>query len=187
MYRGMDCKITFTKHCKRRQLAVTLTELMVAIAVGALAIAAVASFFLYSAKSFAGIMNYTDLEQYSQRALDKMTRDIRQTESLTGYTTNSLTFRDADGNSLVFEYSPTSKTLTRKKSGANDVLLTSCDYFNASIYQRNPIGGIYDYFPTATATNAKMVSISWVCSRQILGTKMNTESVQTAKIVLRKE
>jgi hypothetical protein len=29
------------------------------------------------------------------------------------------------------------------------------------------------------------VDVSWKCSRQILGEKVNTESVQTAKIVMR--
>ena len=31
----------------------------------------------------------------------------------------------------------------------------------------------------------KLVSVSWRCSRTILGQKVNTESVQTAKIVIR--
>src|SRR5262245_47470475 len=184
----MDCKITSTKRSERHQLAVTLVELMVAMAIGSVVLTAVASFFLYSAKSFVGIMNYVDLEQYSQNALDKVTRDIRQTDSLAAFSTNSLTFRDADGNALIFEYSPTTKELSRRKTGqGREVLLKSCDFFEAKVYQRTPIGGVYDYFPTATATNTKMVSISWVCSRKILGTTMNTESVQTAKIVLRKE
>jgi prepilin-type N-terminal cleavage/methylation domain-containing protein len=184
----MDCKITSTKRSERHQLAVTLVELMVAMAIGSVVLTAVASFFLYTAKSFVGIMNYVDLEQYSQSALDKMTRDIRQTDSLAAFATNSLTFRDADGNALIFEYSPTTKELSRRKTGqGREVLLKSCDFFKADIYQRTPMGGVYDYFPTATATNTKMVSISWVCSRKILGTTMNTESVQTAKIVLRKE
>jgi hypothetical protein len=32
---------------------------------------------------------------------------------------------------------------------------------------------------------AKLVDVSWLCSRKILGRKVNTESVQTAKIVMR--
>jgi len=183
----MDCKTTFTDRGARSQAGLSLIELLVALAVSALVASAVASFFLYTAKSFAGMFNYTDLEQYSQKALDTMTRDIRQATELTAFTTNKLTFRDFDGNPLVFEYSSSSKQLVRKKNGTDQVMLVSCDFFNASIYQRNPIGGVYDYFPTAEAANCKMVSVSWICSRQILGTTMNTESVQTAKIVLRKE
>jgi hypothetical protein len=30
-----------------------------------------------------------------------------------------------------------------------------------------------------------MIDVSWKCSREILGAKINTESVQTAKIVIR--
>jgi hypothetical protein len=32
-----------------------------------------------------------------------------------------------------------------------------------------------------------LIEVSWICSRQIFGKKVNTESVQTAKIVIRKQ
>ena len=32
---------------------------------------------------------------------------------------------------------------------------------------------------------AKLIDVSWKCSRKIMGEKLNTESVQTAKIVIR--
>jgi hypothetical protein len=34
---------------------------------------------------------------------------------------------------------------------------------------------------------AKLVQVTWVCSRSILGKKVNTESVQSAKVVIRKQ
>jgi hypothetical protein len=46
----------------------------------------------------------------------------------------------------------------------------------------------FEQFPTsAAAGNCKLVSVSWICSRSILGSRLNTESVQTAKIVIRKQ
>ena len=67
------------------------------------------------------------------------------------------------------------------------MLLTECDQLSFAIFQRNPSNSVYDYFPTATATNCKMVNVNWTCTRKILGSAVNSESVQTAKIVIRKK
>jgi hypothetical protein len=67
------------------------------------------------------------------------------------------------------------------------MLLTNVDFLSFQIFQRNPVAGTYDTYPTSSATNCKLVSVSWICSRSILGSKLNTESVQTAKIVIRKQ
>ena len=76
----------------------------------------------------------------------------------------------------------------RTKGGVSQVLLTECDFLTFSNYQRNPYYGQYDQYPVTTSpTNSKLVSLTWVCSRKITGAKMNTESVQTAKIVIRKQ
>ena len=53
--------------------------------------------------------------------------------------------------------------------------------------QRNPVGGSYDIYPAATAATAKVINVSWMCSRKIFGIKEDTESVQTARIVIRKQ
>src|SRR5262249_2717637 len=148
---------------------------------------AVTAFLLYSGKSLLGISNYVDLEKSSQKALDTLTRDIRQAQALSASTTNKLTFIDGDGGTLIFNYDPSGRTLTRTKGGTNSVLLTECDYLNFSIFQRNPISSSYDEYPVAVSNTCKLINVNWVCSRTITGTKLTTESVQTAKVVLRKE
>jgi hypothetical protein len=47
--------------------------------------------------------------------------------------------------------------------------------------------GSYDVYPAASAATAKVVNVSWICSRQIMNGMENTESVQTARIVIRKQ
>jgi hypothetical protein len=37
----------------------------------------------------------------------------------------------------------------------------------------------------STPSQVKLISVSWRCSRTILGAKVNTESVQTAQICIR--
>jgi len=179
----------------RRQAirGISIAEMWVAMAVSGIILAALLGFTLYTGKSFAALTNYVDLEQKSQNALDTMTREIRQTDFLVSYgtatlngrlITNSLTFMAPDGQQIIYSYG--NRALTRTKGAEKKTLLTNCDFLSFQVFQRNPISGAYDQYPTASATNCKLVSVSWVCSRNILGSAINTESVQTAKIVIRK-
>lgn len=165
----------------------TLVEIMVALAVGSILLVAVAVLGIYGGRSFAGLANYTDLDAKSRNALDRLTRDVRQVNRLTASTATSLTFEDADGSSLQYVYSPDDRTLVRVKGGVTDVLLTECDNLSFATFQRNPISGSYDQYPTATAATTKLINVTWTCSRKILGSTMNTENVQTAKVVIRKQ
>jgi hypothetical protein len=173
------------------RLAFTLTEVMVASAAGALVLGAAAVLSGYGNQSFVAINNYMDLDRCSRNALDQLSRDIRQTVRLNSFATNRLDFTDADGNPITFAWSPSTRLLTRTKNGATTNLLTECDYLAFAVFQRNPIPFQYNFYPatnqygTNDASLAKLVNLSWRCSRTILGRKLNTESVQTAKIVLR--
>lgn len=183
----MDCKITSIKRQNRRSLAFTLVEVMVSIGIGTIIFLALGSLSLYSGRSFAALANYADLDNASRNALDVMTRDVRQTIELTSFTPNSLTFRDYDSNVLRYVYNSDRRTLTRMRLNEVTVLLQECDALRFSIFQRNPVGGTYDQYPTGTPATTKLIQVSWVCSRTILGARANTESVQTAKIVIRKQ
>jgi Tfp pilus assembly protein PilW len=183
----MGCKITFGKLRTTARAGMTLVEMLMGIGVSTLVLLAVVLFSLYSGKSLAAMWNYVDLDQRSQMALDRITIEARQTTGLLDYRTDRLIFSDADGVALTYEYSPVDKTLTRMKGGSSEVLLSECDDLRFSIYQRNPSNAVYDYFPTASATNCKLINVTWTCSRRILGARMNTESIQTAKVVIRKK
>lgn len=179
----MVCRTTSTE----ARSGFTLVEFLITLAVGSIIFLAVAVLGIYAGRSFAGLANYTDLDARSRNALDRLTRDVRQVNRLTGSTATSLTFEDADGAALQYSYAPNARTLTRTKGGVQEILLTECDELTFAIYQRNPIGGTYDQFPTGSTATTKLINVNWKCSRRILGTRMNTESVQTAKIVIRKQ
>ena len=179
---------------RRGARAFSLTELSMAIAVSAVILTALMSFTVYAARSFAAIENYVDLEQKSQRALDTMTQNIRQTQALSGLgtrtvngrsVTNSLSFVDEDGTTLSYHY--TNNVLLQTKSGQTTMLLTNVDFLTFQIFQRNTQASTYSQFPAGSIALCKLISVSWICSRNIIGSKMNTESVQTAKIVIRKQ
>ena len=170
----------------------TLVELLIAMGVGSILFLAVGTLAYYSARSFAALSNYVELDNYSRNALDQMSREIRQADSLVSGTDHQLVFNVTNPTNgslytVTFTYNPTTRIMTRTQGAQQTVMLKECDFLKFSIYQRNPIGGTYDQYPTANPATCKLVQMSWICSRNILGKKANTESVQSAKVVIRKQ
>jgi Tfp pilus assembly protein PilW len=164
-----------------------VTELLVASAVALLVALAIGATWVFGSRSFVAMANYVDLDQRSQTALDKMSREIRQVGRLTAFSSNMLTFQDYDNATLKYIYNPDARTLTRVKGSETNTFLTECDSLQFSIYQRTPKSNEFEPYDTSAATNTKLVQMTWTCSRKILGAKVNTESVQSAKIVIRKK
>ena len=195
----MVCRITSTSNSggntplraasRRRCLGMTLVELMISVAISSILGLSTAALTFYTARSFAAMANYIDLYHRSRITLDTMSRDIRQANRLTDSTATSLTFEDSDGSELKYTFDSEAGTLTRSIAGVPDPspMLTECVSLEFSIFQRNSISGTYDQFPTASPATCKLVQLRWTCSRKILGVERNTESVQSAKIVIRKQ
>ncbi len=184
------CIRNITTELRRRRHAsgVTLVEFLIAFSVGMIVLTALLSFTVFTSRGFAGAFNYVEMEAQSRSALDRMSREIRQVNLLTAYSTGQVAFLDHDNKTLTYSYSPETHTLTRMKDGQSDVLLTGCESLDFSIFKRNTTNGTYDQYPTTVeASNCKVVQVSWVCSREVTGTKLNTETVQTAKIVIRNQ
>jgi hypothetical protein len=171
---------------RRRYTGFTLLETTVAMGVASLMFAGIAAFTVYTARSFVALGNYADLDQASRNSLDVLTRDIRESSALTGFSPNQLTLTAEDNQPLVYQYNPSTSTLTRRKGSEVTVLLEQCDYLKFSVFQRSPSNNFMFYPVQSNRWDlAKLVDVSWICSRKILGAKVNTESVQTAKIVMR--
>lgn len=183
----MVCKNISIENPVCRRAAFTLAEFLVSMAVGSLIFVAIGVFGLYSARSFASIANYVDLDAHSRNALDQLTRDVRQVNRLVSNTSTNLVFENFDGSSLEYAYSPSAQTLSRIRGGVTEILLKRCDRLNFSIYQRNPVGGTYDQYATANAATTKLINVTWRCTRDVMGKRFNTESVQTSKVVIRKQ
>ncbi len=183
----MSCRLSSARcHASRSQLAWSLLEMLIAISIASIIFAAVASVSLFTARSFVAMGNYADLDRASRNALDVMSRDIRQAQHLTGYSAGRLDFTNANGMAFSYIYSSNSATLIRDYGGVRTVLLTNCDFLTFNISQRNPSNNFTFYPADPNRPDlAKLIDLSWKCSRQILGAKVNTESVQTAKIVMR--
>lgn len=166
----------------------TLVEVMVATGIGTMILAAAGSLMVYNARSLAALSNYADLDRYSRGAVDKLSQDIRQATELVGFTSTELQFNSSRGRSnITYTYYPDSRTLVRRQGYNRETLLQECDSLTFTVYGRNNVSNTWDQFVVTNAAGAKLIKLNWTCSRTILGQAVNTESVQTAKIVMRKQ
>lgn len=176
----------------------TLAELMVAIGIAALVLGVVAVLTLYGLRSFTALGNYADLDNRSRGALDVMSREIRMATAVKAFqNTGNVRFltltNSTDATQVRYAWDASTGYLTGEQTGqSTKVLLSGCDRWDFSLQQRTPIANTTNLFYPATNAAGKIdlnickqISMTWKCTRQILGKKINTESVQTAKIVLR--
>ena len=179
----------------------TLIEVMVSTGLMTLVLAAVTSLFLYGAKNFIIEGNYTDLNRQSRHTVDVLSKEIRGATSLVSFTNGvSLLLQNTTaGTTTLVSYNTNSSTLTMTKTSGGTAttmtLLTQCDQWGFTLYSRAP------YFTSTNitfylATNGsgtldpnfcKLISMSWKCSRPVMTTKLTTEHVETAEVVLRNQ
>jgi prepilin-type N-terminal cleavage/methylation domain-containing protein len=199
----MESKITSTKIRAQKRQAFTLAEMMVAVAIFAIVGAALMSFFIFSIRSFASLANYAELDAANRHAMDLMTAEIREAQYVTDYQSNSLSVLDGNStNILTYKFDTTKREMTRTSTdGTTTVLLTNCDLLNFNIYKRNPsnytfsvngvggaICGIYPADGTSYSNMVKAIELTWKTAMTVSPTTMtNSENVQTARIVIRKQ
>ncbi|HTA29662.1 MAG TPA: prepilin-type N-terminal cleavage/methylation domain-containing protein [Candidatus Cybelea sp.] len=171
----------------RRDQAFTLVELLVATAISVFIIATAMVSFVVMSRSFNAIGNYSDLDRQSRYALDVMARDIRQTGGLTNWTSTNLTFTNIDGSVLSYSYSTNSRLLTYTNGSTrqSSTLLSNCAMLSFSIFQRTPTNGPICFYTASNAISAKGILMSFTCLRTNYLGLTDSESVETASIVMR--
>jgi hypothetical protein len=164
--------------------------MMVAIVAGLMILGSVVVTTMTLSHSMAAIANYFDLDAYSRNTLDVMGRDIRNADSLTSFATNSISMSGTNylGAQYSFTYnwdgSNMWRTYTVSNISTTSLMLSNCAYLSFSNFTRVPQSN-FTFVAVGGTNRTKLISVSWKCSRSILGAKLNTESVQTAKIVIR--
>jgi prepilin-type N-terminal cleavage/methylation domain-containing protein len=167
----------------------TAPEVVVASALLAIIVSTAILLSMFAGRSFASMTNYIDLDSKSRNALDVMIREIRQAKQLTYYTNNAIRMTDLADRQVGYSWNESSGELWRTVNGLKDSkpLLTGCEWLNFKIYQRTPSLNHEFYETASNISQAKLLNVSWVCARSVLGKKINTESVQTTKIVIRNQ
>lgn len=162
----------------------TLVEMMISVGIGGVVLAAVASLSFYTARSMAAMSNYADLDRQSRNALDQMTLKIRSADRLLSFSKEEVVFL-YNGSKLAYTFTPSSKTLTETSGGYTKVLLEDCNTLEFSMFQRNVVSNSFNQVATTTTDEAKSIIVTWTCARSLLGNLINSESVQSARIVIR--
>ena len=169
----------------------TLVETLIAFALAGIVLGVLMTTWKYSGTSFAAMGNYANLDRQSRAALDLLSREIRNSSALIAVTNSpkSLTFVNATtGKQITIQYDATAHTLKFFKTGqAAQTVLTSCDQWDYSLFGRVPNMSSTNitFYSTTDISACKLINMNWKCSRTIFGSKRNTESIQTAEIVLR--
>jgi hypothetical protein len=134
------------------------------------------------------IGNYDDLDRLSTHTLDQFSHDVRNASSVTNNSDQAVTLVNSYEKSTT-KYQIVGTSLVRTYLGSNGVSLVStnlksCDIFQFSYYQRNPTNSFL-FITNSSAAQVKLISVSWRCSRHVINSTLNTESVQTANVVQR--
>ena len=88
----------------RPQSGFTLIESLIAASLALVVITSLLAATIFIHRTFVGIGNYVQLDRQTRAAMDRMSRDIRQSAALTNGTSTSLSFTNIDGSLLQYQY-----------------------------------------------------------------------------------
>lgn len=171
----------------RRSGAWTIAEVLIASGIGAIFLVGVVMTSISSIRNFAEMYNYTDMNMDSRLAMDEIARNIRSAIGVDVQATNILTLTNSSGT-ITYTWTPSTSTLICDQGQSSSTVLTHCDSWQFSLYQRSPMTN-YDNTTNSnpSAVTTKLLSMKWTCSRTVMGLKINTETMQEARIVVRNE
>ncbi len=184
------------KLAPKAQHAWTLVEMMVAVGIFTLCGMVLMGAYIFSVKSMASMYNYAVLDQYNRQAMDLLTREIRQSKQVLDYSTNSVTILTAKddgstGPTVTYSFSPTTKKMMRTSSdGTSKLLLDNCSLLQFQLFTRCPSNAVFGSFPVATDNwdqTVKVLQLTWRTSTTVPFGIVNSENIQTARIVIRKQ
>lgn len=190
----MKLQFLYRNRRRRRTQGLSLLELLVAAAAGLIILGAFVAITININTMIRSAGNYGDLDEFSRNTLDVLSRDVRNASAVGVSSTsaelvltnmflgtNVITYAWDGSNLLTRTYAPNGQT------NYTQIMLTNCDYLGFDYFMRVPTNNLqFIDITNAFSTNEiKLVSVSWRCSRSVLGVKLNTESIQTAQVVLR--
>ncbi len=169
--------------------------MMIATAVFSIASIAVMTLFLFSVRSFGQLANYAELDAENRRAVDLLTREIRQAQYVNGFNNGAssswLSLRNGNNQDVTYSFDQATRTMSRTVGAQSQILLTNCTILSFNCYQRNPtLTGfeIYDIGQNNPKKYIKAVELTWKTRKTLNPTTLiNSENVQTARIIIRKQ
>jgi Tfp pilus assembly protein PilW len=175
----------------------SLAELAVTLGIGSIVLLVLGMLSFYGLQSFLVMGNCAALDEKSRLASDQITREVRQATRVLRYDvqpegkllvlTNSL-----EGYSVAYFWNAETRTVSCDKTDQSPSLcLTDCDVWNPTFFRNVPLAATSSYLGatnesgTLDLNQARIVSLSWKCSRPVAVTKARTESAHTLRVALR--
>lgn len=187
-------------HSARRratQSGFTLVEVMISAFIGAWILAAVLSTFLFMGRSGANVQNYNDMEQQARSALEYFAEDTRQASGVIWASADANSVSLTVGtNTVTYTYNPANGKFSRKVvvtatsvTTSDRVLITGITAGKFSFTAYNIAGNTVAIDTAANRTLAngttKQIQLSLECSRQNTTVVAATNSVLSARFILR--
>lgn len=112
-----------TRHTKKKQ-GFTLVEMLIALAIAAIAITVILSSFMALSTSMTASQHYRDMHYSVRHAMDLITRDVTRSYGVkTCIASSKLELRISNTNTVVYNLSGNS--LSRKEGAASAVMLAT--------------------------------------------------------------
>ena len=174
----------------------TLVEVVVAAGITSIIALAICTSMIYSGRTLWGLRNYIELDNSSRNSLEYLMADLRVASGITGVVSNSggltLTCTNASRSGTIqYTWDSASNTVQRIiREGARverKFVLTNCDQFDIKVMTRTMAS---NWEPTETQnwSQGKFVVVTWHCTKKItVSGAVNTEKIQTARIMLRNQ
>jgi len=170
----------------------TLIEMMVSVGIGTVIIAAAMTLLIFSYNTFTSMANYDTMNYKCRNCVDVMTKDIRNSMTLSSYVSNSakqqLVFSNLPSSTpatFSYTYVPGSGTLTRSYNGQSGVLLSNITSMSFGFSQRNASNN-FTFISTTNPALAKLISFTWVVTKPGFGNSPTvSEDDHSCQIVIR--
>ena len=129
---------------RSKQSGFTLPEILIAIVIGSMVMSAVASTFVFIAKSCVSLNDYSELDAQARSTIETFSREVRAASDISGFSSSGMTITvpGAGGDYIVnYTYVPADRTFYRAYGTSDQkTLLTGIESFALKRYNllQNP-------------------------------------------------
>lgn len=166
---------------RKGKSGMTLTEVMIAMTICGIVLAASTGSMLFLAKTTRGLGNYQEMNMSSRFTLEDFGSDARMTVDVNAASSSSVSLEvyDSTGgiSTVVYSYDSTAGTFSRTTGGVTEVILDSVDSLSLVYY--NLYGNA-----TTSKLEIKEIQLQAEMERDVLSIK-NTNEIISARFMMR--
>lgn len=172
---------------RSRQGGGSITEMIVTLGVMVIVGAAFSAFLYSSSQTLMSMYTYAGIDSANQNAINLMTREIRLARRVISINSGNLTIENTNGVAVTYAYSGSQRTLVRNAGTSSSTLLRDCDAVSFTLCKGEQPVAFEDFVLATNPAEAKVIDFTWSCSRRINSGAKASDSLASAKIVMRNQ